>query len=583
MTLGTEEETAFSVDLSDLIRTGVQLNKFDREIPFWKSSDGVEFTESSIRRKPGRDSIINVGTSPVRGILPVIEDAQKVIYIGDLTSLYTYGQGTSLLDTVGTGYSLIRAGGASEWDSGASEWDSGGSVWDEGILQASQWSMINFGSWVLAANNNQPIQIKKNNVNFNDLLFTEVSGVIITTAGSGYLVDDTITFTGGTGTGLAGTVVEVSGGGVTKIEITNFGSGYLNAETLTQASTSGIGTGVEIQLTVPDTTFTRVRVLSKLGPHVLAFNYDKPGLELGTDFAWCSEDDPDTWVAAAANSAGSLTIREAKSEIKAAVPLGDNIAVYTESQLFIVSYVRAPFYFGYRPAMDSGIGAVSINSVVSVENLNYGLSRRGLFKTDGVNIELIGSDSGVDDYIRDNIASTEYPQVTAYHNERNTEVTWSLPINLAEPTQEIFYNYATGAVGLRSSSLSALHDSGIFDLPISGDVSGNVYFEGTGVSAQTTTAETRAHDLGDANRIKELTSLRIGKEGEGDPEVSIGWADSINDTPVYVDSFNTNETFDEHYLRTAGRYLFLKLESTSPSDTWEISSMLLQGRLSGSR
>lgn len=578
-----QSETGFKIDLSELSRSGVQLNKFDKGIPFWKSVDGLQFTPSAFKRKPGRSLIVDLGAEPIRGIIAINEFGTKVAYAGDLSNLYSYRLDTDTTDTVGTGYSLIEKAGFSVWDSGSSTWDSGGSVWDEGILQASRWSFTRFGNWVLAANNIGPVQIKKNNINFNDLKSTEVSGGTVAAAGSSYAVGDTVTHTGGSGTGFTTTVTEISGGGVSAFEITNFGSGFTDGDTLTQNTTSGSGTGFTLDVTVPDAVFTRVRALARLKAHILAINYDTASVESPFDFSWCSEDNPDLWTPTSTNSAGSLTIREASTELKCVVPLGDGLAIYTEDQMFLVNYLGAPFYFGYSPVLGSGAGAVSSASVMTVDRLNYGLSKRGLFVTDGSSVTQLGVDEGISLYIRENIATTEYPQVSSFHNAIDNEVVWSMPINGAAPSEEIYYNYETGSFGLRAVTLSASFASGVFDNSLTGDTGGNLYFEGVGSSAQSTSGTTRAHDLEDADQIKELTSIRVGKRGNGIPVIEVGWSDTIDGSPTYTDSFSVNTSFIEEFLRTAGRYLFLRVTSSGVSDTWEITNIEVQGRMSGTR
>lgn len=59
-----------------------------------------------------------------------------------------------------------------------------------------------------------------------------VSGVTLTSGGSGYTAAPTVTFTGGSGTGAAGTAV-ISGGVVTGVTITAGGSGYTTDPTVT--------------------------------------------------------------------------------------------------------------------------------------------------------------------------------------------------------------------------------------------------------------------------------------------------------------------------------------------------------------
>lgn len=71
-----------------------------------------------------------------------------------------------------------------------------------------------------------------------------VGALSIDTAGTGYAVDDTLAGTGGAGTGFAGKVTSVGGSGeITGVEITSFGSGYTSAPTLS-ITTSGGSSGV---------------------------------------------------------------------------------------------------------------------------------------------------------------------------------------------------------------------------------------------------------------------------------------------------------------------------------------------------
>lgn len=67
-----------------------------------------------------------------------------------------------------------------------------------------------------------------------------VSAVALGAAGTGYVVGDVITATGGSGTGFAGTVSQVNAqGGITGVTISAGGSGYTSAPTLAVTSTAG--------------------------------------------------------------------------------------------------------------------------------------------------------------------------------------------------------------------------------------------------------------------------------------------------------------------------------------------------------
>ena len=594
MPFETDKKNGFKLDASELLKTGVYPEVFDRRIPFWKTVDGVQYTEFGMRRKAGRDEKHDFSTGshtttkPIRGIATTLEFDDKVAYIGALDKIFSYRLSNAAVDTVGTGYTLLENAGATTWDSGSTTWDGGDTVWDEGINEAEQWSFETFGSFVVGAKGGTKPVIKKNNVNFNTFHDDQVSGATVHTAGSGYAVNDTLNqnATTGSGSGLTCTVTEVSGGGIVAVEITVFGSSYASGEVITLGNVSSSGSGGKIQVTVPDISYDKVKIFKRQGPHMLAFNYQEGGIDYPTTFSWCSADDLDDWVGSATNTAGNLQIREATGEIRCVAQLGNNLAVYTQNQMFVVSYIGLPNIFGYKPALDGVVGAVSPSSVVAVGRMNYGLSRDGFFVTDGASSKMIGRDSGMNRFFRENASFTELGQVYAFDNSKENEVVWGVPLGSAKITKEIYYNYKTNQWGMRDSNISAYHDRGVFNEALSADTS-KFYFEGTvaALADPAVLAETKAHDLNNADRIKEITALRVGKEGTGSPTVSVGFTETIDATPTYLDKdkFTVDDTFKSFPVRAAGRYIHLKVESSDSNDDWELTDMVIQGRFEGER
>ena len=694
MPFETDKNGGFKIDASELLRTGVYPERFDRSIPFWETVDGVQYTEFGMRRKAGREFIFNFKDSPyssntpMRGLTATREYGTKVAYVADLNNIYSFALsgagGAPVFDLVGSGYNLLRTAEGTTWDagqsftvasasitngtisitltgphglvpgesvtvagitgftspnpngaretiyptgedfadpntlvldtdssttetytasgatvtvglSGSTSWDNFSTVWDETVSEADQWDFETFGSFVVGAKGSTKPVIKKNNVNFNTYHNDEVSGAAIlstNTGGAGYSVDDTLTTTVSPagGSGLTATVTEVSAGAITAFEITNFGFGYSNGDVITF---SGGTTPATATLTVPEIDFDTLECFHRQGPHMLAFNYSKGDVDYGTSFAWCSADDLDTWTAAATNTAGSLLIREAETPIRCVAQLGNNLAVYTETQMFIVSYVGQPNIFGYQVALEGNVGAVSPNSVVSVGRTNYGLSRDGFFYTDGASIRLIGRDNGMDNYFLSFASSNDYAQVYAFENSKENEVVWGIPKDASSITEEVYYNYKTGQWGIRTSSISAYLDRGVFHEALSADNNGNLYYEGNIPTlinpdtneVQSASAITKAHDLNNADRIKEITAVRVGKEGNGAPRLSVGFSNTIDAEPTYLekDSFLIDDSFKSFPVRAAGRYIHLKVESSGSADNWTLTNLVIQGRYEGER
>ena len=692
MPFETDKGGGFKIDASDLLKTGVYPERFDRQIPFWETVNGVQYTEFGMRRKAGRfiikdlkDSPLNSNT-PIRGITATREYNTKVAYIGDLRNIYSYVQKDSTLspvgpsyNKVGSGYNLRRNAAGTSWDIGqeisiasasrslgtltvvtsvphglipgtefkieglgyatsdpngvheavfptnepgvpakniitfaniptgdetytvtgsskvilgVTNWDDSGTVWDEAVNESDQWDFETFGSFVVgAAGSNKPV-IKKSNVNFNTFHNDQVSGAGVTNGGAGYSVNDTITaMTDGGGNTFAIKVTGVAGGVVTDFEITNFGSGIPNGQVISGGTLSPAG-GADFTCTaiVPNIDFDSLECFHRQGPHMLAFNYTKGTVDYSTSFAWCSADNLDDWVGSATNTAGSLLIREAETPIRCVCQLGNGLAVYTETQMFLVNYVGLPNIFGYQVALENSVGAVSPNSVVSVGRKNYGLSRDGFFVTDGAAVQLIGRESGMNQFFRDNAADSELAQVYAFDNSKENEVVWALPLNATAITKEIYYNYKTNQWGMRDQTISAYLDRGVFHTALSGDTSGIFYQEGdtANLANSSVFAITKAHDLNNADRVKEISAVRVGMEkspDSGSPTFSIGWSNTIDATPTFLakDSFVIDESFKSFPVRAAGRYITIKIESGGTSDDWTITNLVIQGRMEGER
>ena len=604
MAFETDKHNGFKFDASQLLKSGLYPERFDRKIPFWEDVNGMQYTEFGMRRKAGREekhsfaSGSHTTTKPIRGIATTKEFDDKVAYIGALDKIFSFRLSDQSVDTVTpTSFTLLENANATTWDSASTTWDGGLTGWDQGINEAEQWSFETFGNFVVAASGARQPLIKKGNVNFNTFNGSasatptgSISGVFINAAGSGYAVNDTITnMTASVGSNTVDLkVTEVGGSGeVLAVEVTDFGAAdYTNSTALSGGTLSPAGGdgNLTCTVTVPNISYTKVKIFKRQGPHMLAFNYTDANGDNPTKFSWCSADGLDDWVASATNTAGSLLIREATGEIMCVTQLGNNLAVYTQNQMFIVSYVGLPNIFGYKPALDSGVGAVSPSSVVSVGRMNYGLSRDGFFVTDGASTKMIGRESGMNQFFRDNAAFIELGQVVAFDNAKENEVVWGIPLGQNKISKEIYYNYKNNAWGMRDSTISAYHERGIFNDALSASSAGAFNFEGNVASfTDDVTATTKAHDFQNADRIKEVTQLRVGKEGTGSPIITLSVSDTINGTPTLVNTFIVDDTFKNFPVRAAGRYITLGVRSIGTNDDYPITDMVIQGRFEGER
>ena len=329
------------------------------------------------------------------------------------------------------------------------------------------------------------------------------------------------------------------------------------------------------------------RIFLVLGPHILAFNTDCCDRE----FVWCDADNPDDWIAADSNLAGQLEIRELETEIKCAVPLGSRVAVYGSDQMFLVNYLSNDLVFGYKPALN-GIGAVSPKSVVPVGRRNFGLSPQGFFVTDGLSFEYI-DEPAMRNHFKDNTDHYEIGGTVAYHHEETTQIRWYIPANTG-PTDWIAYsyNYEKNVWSCTTSIYSACQERTTYPGPVVGKDDGRLYLEADGLalpdgSPIPYSMVTKGLDLQDADKVKEVTNIRIGMMGGG-LNFSIGWAETEQGTVTYDPSDvyllnSRGDGFIDLPVRTAGRWMFMKFEGAVADADWELVTLEIIGRLEGTR
>lgn len=159
--------------------------------------------------------------------------------------------------------------------------------------------------------------------------------------------------------------------------------------------------------------------------------------------AWSDADDITVWAAAADNLAGSLTIEELRTPMRAFARIGQHIACYTEDQMALVYWTGPPFYYGQRVALD-GIGATGKKAVCTDGRMNYGMSRNGAWQTDGSEFRYI--DFGIiSDYFQKNINWNQGGKIVVARNDVTRCIEFHFPTGASLENNEAWsFEPATG-------------------------------------------------------------------------------------------------------------------------------------------
>lgn len=175
-------------------------------------------------------------------------------------------------------------------------------------------------------------------------------------------------------------------------------------------------------------------------------------------------DDITVWAPTTTNLAGTLPIEELDTGIKAATRLGPAIACYAEDQLAIVNWVGSPAYYGQRVALD-GIGAVGKYAVTADGRLNYGVSRNGIWRTDGNEYQYI-DEGRLSEYLQANVNWDQASKIIAFRNDVSRCIEFHFPMGANLEVSEAWsFDPATGGWGPVTSYQAAMGRV-LFDKPI---------------------------------------------------------------------------------------------------------------------
>lgn len=460
------------------LSSGLYPDPYTLVAPFWVAGSNIRFTATGVAKIPGWSSVFaEQDTDPIRGMAQNIGSTQE-LYFGDQTNLYRYNGTLAKVSKTDNVYT--------------------GALNQTVLAPAATWSFAAFGSWMLATNGADPVQIYKTGPDFADL--------------------------------------DV------------------------------------------DSQFTTAEILMVRGPHVIAMNTNTNNKEV----IWCSADDPEDWLATASNSAGSLIVRELESEIMAAAPLGQSVAIYGKDSMHGLSYIGSPFYFGVKPLLN-GIGAVSKACVVSKGRLNYGVSLHGFWETDGVSFNYI-DDPAVRKYFRDNFNAAQSSKTFGFHDEARNMIIWGIPTSTGEPDTLLGFNYlqrtwtfishsSLATAGLERQHYSegwvANKDGQVFSWGVTHNADG---------SAMTAYVRTKALDLGAPDFIKDIEAIRIGYVGTG-LRFRVGWSETTDGTITWGDYTENPDGHEFSPLRMTGRYFHIELQSQDTGDYWEVGAIDFYGKV----
>ena len=322
---------------------------------------------------------------------------------------------------------------------------------------------------------------------------------------------------------------------------------------------------------------------------------------------WSDQLNPSQWVPEVTNQAGEFTLTNG-SFIMGARATRQEILIWTDSALYSMQYLGAPYVWGFNILMDN-ISVMSPNSMITVNNVTYWMGADKFYMYSG-RVETLPC--ALRQYVFNDINKDQAFQVFAGTNEGYNEVWWFYcSTNSATVDKYVIYNYVDRVWYYGSMARTAWLDSGIRQYPMAADYNSRILYHESSVddNAGDTSLPISAYvqssdfDIGDGHNFGFVWRILPDVNFNGSnvnapsvtmtikPRVNSGTPYSTADNPRVTSSdnygtssvYNIQEFTGQVYTRLRGRQLAFRIESDGLGVAWQLGSPRIDIRNDGRR
>jgi hypothetical protein len=377
--------------------------------------------------------------------------------------------------------------------------------------------------------------------------------------------------------------------------------------------------------TTNNPTATRVSLVSPTTRHLIHLGTETTIGDTATQddmfIRFSDQEDINDYTVTAINSAGTQRLQDG-TKIIGALKAKETILIWTDNALYTMKFIGAPFTFSFDQ-VGTNCGLIGKNAAVEIDGVAFWMSNNGFFMFDGTVKSLPCS---VEDYVYDQADTTKGQQVYAGLNNQFTEVTWYYPSTNSEYNdQYVIYNYGAGSgkqipegvwyIGTESRTTwidASVYpkpfatkfnssDTGTFPVIIGESGLGQtVLFEhevGTDQvnpdgSTTTVTSFVKSYDFdlqaeGTAGEVFLAVRRFIPdfKDLQGNAQVTLAIKryPQQSETTTALSPFTITTSTDKKDTRARGRFVSIKIENSSNSETWRFGTMRLDIQPDGRR
>ena len=327
---------------------------------------------------------------------------------------------------------------------------------------------------------------------------------------------------------------------------------------------------------------------------------------------WSDQNNPYEWVPSVTNQAGEFALTNG-SYIIGARTTRQEILVWTDSAIYSMQYLGAPYVWGFQILMDN-ITVASPNSMVTVNNVTYWMGVEKFYMYSG-RVETLPC--SLRQYVFNNINQNQNEQIFAGANEAYNEVWWYYCSQNSDTVDSyVIYNYLDRVWYYGTLSRTAWLETGILNFPVAAQYNaatdaGSLLLHEVGVddgSGNTTVpisayVQSSDFDIGDGHNFgfvwRILPDVNFNGSNVNNPTVTMtirprvnsGTAYGVADNPAVtsaqnysnVSVYNVQQFDGQVYTRLRGRQLAFRIESTTLGVAWQLGSPRMDIRPDGRR
>lgn len=379
-------------------------------------------------------------------------------------------------------------------------------------------------------------------------------------------------------------------------------------------------------------TASRLTLVSPTTRHLCHFGTETTIGNTGTQddmfIRFSDQEDINDYTATSINKAGDFRLQDG-TKIIGALKAKESILVWTDNALYTMKFVGAPFTFGFEQ-VGTNCGLIGKNAAIEIDGVAFWMSPNGFFMFDGTVKSLPCS---VEDFVYDSIDTTKGQQVTAGLNNLFTEVTWYYPSTNSEYNNKyVVFNYGEQMKGgvwyigteARTSWIDAvvypkpfatkfdINSTGTFPVVIGQTGLGQTtLFEhevGTDQvnpdgTTTTVTSFVKSYDFDLEQRSRSARGQPAGpsiagevflsmrrfvpdfKTLQGNAKVTLAVKryPQQSETATSLSPFTITPTTDKKDTRARGRFVNVKIENDSVSESWRFGTFKIDIQADGRR